>query len=78
MAGEVGSMDKLYVVEERLAKPTGMPWHLFFGPVPEETARATRRIAAENASWYRYRVVQYVEPETDMQEAVATSSRGQD
>ena len=73
-------MDKRYIVEERIAKPKDMPWHLFLGPVSREDARATRKIAAENAPWYRYRVVAYTEtePEPDIQEAVAVSSRGQD
>jgi len=70
--------DALYIVEERIAKPADMPWHPFLGPVCREDARATRKIAAENAPWYRYRVARYTEPETDIQDAVASSSRGED
>lgn len=67
-----------YIVEEREANPKDMPWHHFVGPVEREMARATRKVAAENAPWYRYRCVPYAEPETNVQEAVAASSRGQD
>jgi hypothetical protein len=51
----------MYQIEEREARPVGMPWKPFLPPfTSKEEAKVTRKICAENAPWYRYRVVQII------------------
>lgn len=70
----------VYMIEEREAKPKGMPWSRCwsFDPLTFETyqeAMRERKILAGNCPWYRYRIVKVVEDDSRQEKERAQETR---